>query len=88
MLGSEILRWVVVLGSDHESPRFNSQLVQYFGFAFLVFFVSACYPRIVFGFLFFFGPVYVCMLPPAVTLQPPSVYRLPTNRHRRAYWTL
>ena len=44
----------------------------------LVFFVSACYPQDC-VWLLFFGLVYVCMLPPAVTLQPPAVTLQPPS---------
>ena len=71
---------VVVLGADPERPRFKSQFVQYFWaslfWSFLCLHVT---PRIVFGFFFFFGLVYVCMLPPAVPLQLPSVTHQPLS---------
>ena len=89
---SEVPKLVVVLDSDPEGPRFNSQLVQYFKLRFFGFFCVCMLPPGLclssFFLVWFMSACYPKRLPSNRHRLPTNRHRLPTNRHRRAYWTL
>ena len=78
---SEVPQLVVVLHAHREVPGSIPCSCNIFGFAFLVFYVSACYPQFVFGFfLFWFG---LCLhvtpsgYPPTAIGYPPTAIGYP-----------
>ena len=81
---------VVVLDAHREVPGSITCLCNIFGFAFLVFYVSACYPQFVFGFFLFWSglclhvtpsgypPTAIGYLPTAIGYPPTAIGYPPT----------